>query len=214
VSYKRPHQTRALMTEQRFLDAFAQLLSQKSFHQITIDEIALASGLHRGAFLARFGSKKQALLLIYERYCIKASKIMLEVSEKVPAANDRHALLQEMSQRLEQIQEVDFAANRAMHEFFMVDLQVDPRTKKIFVELIELMKLIQRRFGYPDSNPGPFAAAQLLVSINYNYVLNAMTALPKDAKTRHALVASLCLQALDFPYHAPEKAATASRLTP
>ena len=76
------------------------------------------------------------------------------------------------------------------------------------------MKLIQRRFGYPDSNPGPFAAAQLLVSINYNYVLNAMTALPKDAKTRHALVASLCLQALDFPYHAPEKAATASRLRP
>lgn len=191
------------MTEQRFLDAFAHLLSEKSFSQITIDEIALAADLHRGAFLARFGSKKQALLLLYERYCIKASQIIQEMSEKALINNDRHGLLQEMSQRLEVIQREDFAPNRAMHEFFMEDLKVDPRTKKIFVELIELMKLIQRRFGHSDTNPGPYAASQLLVTINYNYVLNAMTALPRDSKTRHALVASLCIQALDFPYHTP-----------
>lgn len=211
MSYKRPHQPRALMTEQRFLDAFAQLLSEKSFSQITIDEIALAADLHRGAFLARFGSKKQALLLLYERYCIKASQIMEEMSDKVPASDDRHELLREMSQRLEVIQQEDFAANRAMHEFFMEDLQVDPRTKKIFVELIALMKRIQRRFGQSDTNPGPYAASQLLVSINYNYVLNAMTALPKDPQTRHALVASLCIQALDFPYPAPKLVAAKSR---
>ncbi len=58
--------------------------------QLTIDEIAEKTQLIRGAFLKRFGTKKQALLILYERYCEKVSagmsNIALHLSQNANAA--------------------------------------------------------------------------------------------------------------------------------
>ena len=77
--YKKPKQTRAVITEQKFLDALSSLLSEKSLNKLTIEEIAERANLHRGAFLKRFGSKRQALFVLFERYCFDASACMSSI---------------------------------------------------------------------------------------------------------------------------------------
>lgn len=64
-----PKQARSTTTEKKFLEAFARLLETQSFNKTTVDQIALAAGLHRSAFLKRFGSKKGALIALWEEYC-------------------------------------------------------------------------------------------------------------------------------------------------
>lgn len=57
--YSPPRQSRAVQTEQRFLQAFEELLLEKSFNRTTIQEIAERASLDKGAFLKRFGTKKK-----------------------------------------------------------------------------------------------------------------------------------------------------------
>lgn len=196
--YQKPIQARAAATEQRFLEALHHLLQHKSFGQLTIDDIAEQAGLTHSAFLKRFGSKKQALLVLYERYCGKATAVMSEIGRHVGAYVDIEAVCREMSVQLERIQQEDFPANRAMHEDFLERLEVDPRTKKIFLECVELMRKVQQNFrpGPAASDIGAFAAAQLLVTINYNHVLRAMPALPQDFELRHRLIGKIVAEAL------------------
>lgn len=196
--YQKPIQPRAVATEQRFLEALHLLLQQKSFGQLTIDDIAEQAGLTHSAFLKRFGSKKQALLVLYERYCEKASSVMAHIAQTMARYESMEAVCREMSVQLEQIQLADFPANRAMHEDFLEKLEVDPRTKKIFLECVDLMRCAQRHFkpGPAASDVGAFAAAQLLVTINYNYVLKAMPALPPDFELRHRLIGKIVAEAL------------------
>ena len=60
MTYKKPLQSRAILTEQRFLDALHELLQEKSLGQLTVDDIAEKAQLTRGAFLKRFGTKNAA----------------------------------------------------------------------------------------------------------------------------------------------------------
>lgn len=196
--YQKPIQPRAIATEQRFLEALHHLLTQKSFGQLSIDEIAEHAGLTHSAFLKRFGSKKQALLVLYEKYCDKASAVMSEIVRNMASYARVEDACREMSIQLERIQMEDFPANRAMHEDFLEKLQVDPRTKKIFLECVDLMRHAQKTLMKEDtvSDVGAFAAAQLLITINYNYVLKAMPALPVAAELRHRLIGKIVVQAL------------------
>lgn len=66
--YTKPSQARAIVSEQRFLDALNDLLVDASLNQISIDEIANRAQQTHGAFVNRFGSKKQALFVLWERY--------------------------------------------------------------------------------------------------------------------------------------------------
>lgn len=196
--YQKPIQHRAIATEQRFLDALNHLLKDRSFGQLSIDEIATHAGLTHSAFLKRFGTKKQALLVLYEQYCDKASAEMAAIKRNLANYSHVEDVCREMSVQLERIQQEDFPANRAMHEDFLEKLQVDPRTKKIFLECVDLMRCIQRDFmrGAAASDTGAFAAAQLLITINYNYVLKAMPALPVSADQRHRLIGKVVAEAL------------------
>lgn len=196
--YKKPTQPRAIQTEQRFLNALHVCLLDKSFNQLSINEIADQAGLERGAFLKRFGSKKQALLILYERYCDYASTLMQDIHAHIDTYTSVHAACTDMSRRLERIQINHFPANRAMHEDFMENLAVNPLTKRIFLECVELMRHVQRQFlrDSPASDIGAFAAAQLLVTLNYNYVLKAMPALPIHEEVRHELIGKLLQEAL------------------
>ncbi|MFM7025125.1 MAG: TetR/AcrR family transcriptional regulator [Limnohabitans sp.] len=196
--YQKPIQHRAIATEHRFLDALNHLLKEKSFGQLSIDEIAGHAGLTHSAFLKRFGTKKQALLVLYEKYCDKASAEMSEIRRNLSKYVHVEDVCREMSIQLERIQLQDFPANRAMHEDFLEKLEVDPRTKKIFLECVDLMRCVQQAFlkGTSASDTGAFAAAQLLITINYNYVLKAMPALPVGADERHRLIGKVVAEAL------------------
>jgi AcrR family transcriptional regulator len=191
--YRKPQQPRAIATEQRFLDSLDVLLQNKSLAQLSIDEIAEHAHQTRGAFLKRFGSKKQSLFILWSRYCKRASTEMAQITTLLPTFQSAKAACIHMSTQLETIQRLDFSANRAMHEDFQENLRIDPQTQKIFLECVELMRCTQRQFlpGTAASDTGAFAAAQLLVTINYNHVLKAMPGLPADPVVRHEMVGEI-----------------------
>lgn len=86
----------------------------------------------------------------------------------------------------------------ALREHFQKRLEVHDLTKKIFKQAVELMKAIQAQFLEEESytDAGAWYAAQLLVTIDYNYLLRAMPAFPKDRDARHSLLADLLEVAL------------------
>lgn len=196
--YQKPQQFRAQLTEQRFLDALNELLNEKSLGQLTIDEIAQHANLNRGAFIKRFGSKKQALLILYERYCDKVLLVMEKIASDLPLYAKAEDVCYEMSKHAEHLQVKDFSANRAMHELFQEELSVDPRTKVIFLRCVDLMREIQKIFmhGTSASDAGAFAASQILFTFTLNYVLKAMPGLPSEPELRHKLVSEIAVTAL------------------
>ena len=197
--YKPPLQPRAKLTEKKFLVALNDLLTEKSFAATSIQDIAARAGLDKSAFLKRFGTKKRALLLLFEGYC----EIVYDTLSQLKAELDSHASAQSiceaMSSRYEMLLIDNFSANRAMNELYLDELQVDERTKAIFLATVELMQYVQQHFRSELENgtkAGAFAATQLLLTINYNYVLKAMPALPAEPQVRHRLVAKLLVEAL------------------
>lgn len=198
--YKKPRQPRAISSERRFLDALEELLHHKSLGQLTIDEIAERAFLTRSAFLKRFGSKKQALLILYERYCDKVFAMVTQLEQELPGYESAQEACYQVSRHAERLQAQDFPVNRAMHELFQEDLVVDPRTRAIFLAGVGLMRKIQQRWmqDTPASDVGAFAGAQLLLTIDFNYVLRAMPALPADPELRHRLIGSIVCEALQL----------------
>jgi AcrR family transcriptional regulator len=196
--YKPPQQPRAEQSETRFLNAFNEILKTKGYNATTIQEIAQHAGLHKGAFLKRFGTKRAALIELYERYCLVASETIAQGHAQIGQKTLLHDLCFGLSQSLENIQRAHFSANRAMHEFFMEELQVAPQTKRIFKETVALMQAIQAHYlaDQACTASGAYAAAQLLVTLNYNYVMQAMPAFPQEPNARHSLIANLVIRAL------------------
>lgn len=194
----KPIQARAKRTERRFLKAFDELLRINGFSATTIDSVAQLSGQTRSAFLKRFGSKHGALEALFAHYCGAASATMRDVVLELDNAPKLHPMLVSISQRYEALLQTHKASNRAMHEHFLKDLEVHELTKGIFRECVEMMKHIQQKYladgTYTDK--GAWAAAQTLVTINYNYVLEAMPAFPVDYSERHHLIADLLEMAL------------------
>ena len=198
MDYAKPTQARAIETERRFLQAFRELLQEKAFAQTTVDEIAMRAGLHRGAFLKRFGSKKNALLTLYSQYCEKALDVVAKIHAELPQIDSVHAVCEWMSRELERIQTEDFSANRAMHEIFLEELQTDAGTKRIFLAGVDLMRAVQKRYlsDHPCTDTGAFAATQMLVTLSYNQVIKATPAMPTNPQVRHRLIADCLVRAL------------------
>lgn len=198
MKYTKPKQERSRRTEQKFLEAFTALILKNGFAGTTLDDIAILSGQTRAAFIKRFGSKEQALLLLYSRYCDE----VLQALESFQASLDRiegiEDILRRMSQQFEALITNHFAANRAMYEIFQVNLNVHPLTKSMFLKTVDLMEKIQSHYlDSAETNPqGSWSAAQLLVTINFNFVMKSMPALPPEASRRHNLVVKILRTAL------------------
>lgn len=198
MQHPKPKQKRAESTERKFMDAMDLCLRCSSYNQTTVDEIAERAGLHRGAFLKRFGSKKNALLALHHRYCADVMSVLNDLKKWIASAESLALLCAKFSSQLEALQRMHFGSNRAMHEYFLDNLETDAQTQRIFLETVELMRVVQRHWlsDYSYSDVGAFAATQLLVTINYNFVLQAMPALPRDDATRHLLIAECMVTAL------------------
>jgi AcrR family transcriptional regulator len=198
MQYKKPQQSRAALTEQRFLIALEDCLRQQSLSQTTVDEIAQKAGLHRGAFLKRFGSKKGALIVLYHHYCQSALAEVSRILSDTRLWTSALYVCIEASESLERIQTQHFGSNRAMHEHYLEVLETDEQTKQIFLATVNLFLRVQEHFLEPKtySKSGAYAATQLLVTINYNFVLKAMPGLPSTPTLRHLLIAECMLAAL------------------
>ena len=198
MTYRKAVQARAIATERRFLDALNECLTFQSYESTSIEQISKQAGLHRGAFLKRFGSKREALLVLFSRYCDRASATIQTMQRNLHEYPTAESICFAMSVRLEEIQLADFGANRAMLEDFSQKLETDQLTKRIFSETVELMRSIQSYFlkDIPFTDQGAFAASQLLVTLNFNYVMNAMPGLPRSAVLRHKLISQCLYSAL------------------
>lgn len=198
ISYLPPRQSRAKTTEHKFLETLNGLLHEKSFGLLTIDQIADKACLTRSAFLKRFGSKKTAIFILYGRFCTKVLKAIEEISASLSNFENDEAACLCISKRIEALQLEDFAANRAMHELFMEQLEITNETKTLFNTCLELMKQIQSTYlpCGTGTEEGAYAATQLVFSINLNYVMKTMPGLPRESEVRHQLIASLMVKAL------------------
>jgi AcrR family transcriptional regulator len=198
MSYSPPIQSRSRTTERKLLAALDELLRVNGYTNTTIDEVAERAGLTRASFLKRFGSKEQAVILLFSKYCQQVSSMMESLQNHLLDYPSLHFTLREMSQQFEAVLQMHMSANRAMHEHFQQRLEVHDLTKKIFKQSVELMKAIQTRFLVEESytDNGAWSAAQLLVTIDYNYLLKAMPAFPKDHDARHNLLVDLLEVAL------------------
>lgn len=198
--YRISQQDRALKTETAYLDAFERLIAERGYTNTSVDAIAREVGLTKAAFLARFGSKRALLLLLFDRYCAKASAVMQKMTLRIPAMPSAEAAVYELSTMLEKLQLEDFAPNRAMQELFFEELKVDEHTQKIFLELVDLMRLVQKHHltGATYTDTGAFSGSQMLLSVNFNYTLRAMPALPRDHETRHQMISRMVVVALSY----------------
>lgn len=196
--YKKPLQARSIASEERFLDVLDILLKEKSYGQLTIDEIAERAFLTRGAFLKRFGSKKQALFVLWARYGERSMVVKNRLVENLSGYATALDACTDISREIEALQINDFSANRAMHEDFQEDLQINDVTKQIFLNCVDLLHRVRQRFidDNATKDAKDFAAAQLVISLNYNYVLGAMPGLPADPERRHPLIGRLVVEAM------------------
>lgn len=200
MPYRSPVQARGIDTLEKFLESFDEILSSKGYNGASIQEISDAAGLTKAAFLARFKTKKNALLLLFDRYCAAVSQEMSAASLDVVNHNDAKTCIYDLSYKFEKHLTKHFSSNRAMHEIFLAELKVDERTQKIFCKLVDLMRRVQEVHLTASSHTdnGAFFAAQILVTVNYNYVLQAMPAMPRETSLRHALIAQMVTEALKF----------------
>lgn len=199
MSYSPPVQSRARTTERKLLAALDELLRVNGYINTTIDEVAERAGLTRASFLKRFGSKEQAVILLFSKYCHQVSGMMQSMQYNLSDYPNLHFTLREMSQQFEAVLQMHMSSNRAMHEHFQQRLEVHDLTKQIFKRCVELMRAVQAQFleegSYTDA--GAWYATQLLVTIDYNYLLRAMPAFPEDHGARHNLLADLLEVALN-----------------
>lgn len=193
MTYSPPTQARSKNTERKFLAAFDELMRVNGYTNTSIDDVAERAGLTRAAFLKRFGSKEQAVLVLFSKYCEQIYSLIGSLHKQLPEYPSLHFTLREMSQQFEAVLQMHMSSNRAMHEHFQQRLEAHALTKGIFKQCVELMKAVQLRF-LPDgqyTDAGAWYATQLLVTIDYNYLLRAMPALPEDHGLRHDLIAEV-----------------------
>lgn len=201
TKYISPKQPRAIETERRFLESMNELLVSTSYRQLSIEMIAAHSNLQKGAFLNRFGSKRQALFLLFQQYCEDCYRNIDDMSQLVPYTDlSINEICANISSIFEQLLITHFSSNRAMFECFGEDLEVHELTKGIFKRTVAMMRAIQLRYGLnsQEAEANAFAATQILVTINFNFVMKAMPGLPIDKAKRHQLIGKLIAEALAF----------------
>ena len=184
--------------EARLLAALDDLLKSKAFNALTVPDIAKAAGSDKTTFIRRFGSKRNSLNVLFERFYNDVQEELINIRSMV----DSHSLRKlcfEMSSRYERLVKIHFSANRAMHELFLEQLETTDETKEIFVSTIELIEAVRFK-TQPDigSIAGSYAATQMLVNINYNYAMAAMPGLPADDEVRHTLISDFMIRALQL----------------
>lgn len=192
--YRQPKQSRAVSSEDAFLDTLASLLTEHSFYQLTVAMITQHAGLSHGAFMGRFGSKRSAVSRLFARFC---DDVDISLEQLVLSLNGDEKLISVFSKAssvYEQLVRRHLGVNRAMQELFLSEKEIDEQTKAIFKKTVATFLDVYDALAIerPDL-PAMYSAVQVMVTYNYNYVIGAMPASPADPKTRHTQIAQSML---------------------
>ena len=166
----KPQQTRSRRTMQNILDAAAALLDDKSFNEISINEIVARAGCSVGAFYGRFQDKDALLQALDEEY-------FRELLDRVQAAilDQEHATLDlpEIIRRLVQaLYEVLDRRRGLMRTLILAArTQPDPRFRQredqimqAFPQLMAVLLAQREHIHHPD----PERAVQFGFFLNWH----------------------------------------------
>lgn len=199
MNFSPPKQDRSRLTTDAYLDALEACLNVTGMSRTTIEQVAVRAGLGRTAFIRRFGSKRQAVLVLYDRYagvCVEELEAQLKRAATCTAPE---TFLAELYAATERMHRIHFGLNMAMLQDFADELATADGTKRVFRAFLSVMAALQVRFLPPtaSSTEGQYAASQLIVTTSLNYVLRAMPGMPRDADRRHTLMGRIAWLALN-----------------
>jgi len=174
------------------------LLIERPFSALTVDEIAVRTGLTKSAFLKRFGTKNNALLILYRNYCTEALVAISDLSKKISNFASAEDACIEISKQIQKCHKDHFCVNRAMFELFAKELIPAPETQELFLALVGLMRQVGtvHLVNSKATDVGIFAGTQMIMSLNFSFVMKAMPGLPKDEDARLKLIASIVVLSL------------------
>lgn len=200
MAYRPPQQSRSRTSEDEMLAAFQSSLEKHGYLETNLEQVAAEAGLSRPGFLKRFGSKKGALIILYNRYCDECVDVLKSIRDEVSDYTNLTDFFSMLYQRTEEAQLANFAVNRAMSQDFFAELSVAEGTVEVFKAFLEVMNELQKQDYVPQAvtPAGQYAASQLIITIGLNSALGAMTGLPRDKSERVALVGHLAKEAFLF----------------
>ena len=135
MTFTPPKQDRSRLSTDAFLDALEACLNTTGMTRTTIEQVADRAQLGRAAFLRRFGSKREAVLVLYDRYanqCVTELDRMRATVDNCAAAED---FLTSLYAATEQMELAHFGLNLAMHQDFADELETAAGTKRVFLRL-------------------------------------------------------------------------------
>ena len=198
MSFTSPKQDRSRLTTESFLDALEACLNDSGMSRTTIDRVAARCGLGRGAFISRFGSKRAAVLVLYERYADLCLDGLVALRSRIGEYSDPVSFLTDLYRATEDMQRAHFGLNFAMSQDFSEELVTVDGTKRVFRGFLDVMQALEAHFltSRPPCRESWFAASQLIISTSLNFVLRAMPGMPRDRERRHVLMGKVAWLAL------------------
>lgn len=201
MTFTPPKQDRSRQSTDAFLDALEACLNTTGMTRTTIEQVAERAQLGRAAFLRRFGSKREAVLVLYDRYADQCVTELDRLRTVVGSFATAEAFLTSLYAGAEQMQLAHFGLNLAMNQDFADELETAAGTKRVFYAFLGIMEQLQDMFLPPETKNAEarFAASQLIITVSLNYTLRAMPGLPREAGRRHALMGQIAWLALRQP---------------
>lgn len=194
-NYNKPIQPRAIETEKKFKESARKLFEERGSLVTTIDEIAEQALLHRGAFLKRFGSKDGVKTALYRDYFEDVERRMKCYRAMLYAA--RFRTLEEAfffaSTSVEEVQLLHLSVTRIMYEDFSIEFAEKKTARSHFCRAVRLVSETDSYFS-PNGKKDKAsvrAAAQLIVTLNFEYVVAALDGFPRNKVLRHQMISSL-----------------------
>lgn len=202
-------QQRSLQTFERLLTAAEELMSEKPFDEVSINDICTRAGHSVGAFYRRFESRDGLLHVVHERYTERA--IHLQSVALNPARWEGVPMEEMLLRVIEEIAKVTHQNSGlllATAHLAAADQKVAAREGRIHAEfhacITRLILLRVESIGHPrPRSAAAFCATQLRAALLYRYQLSPQLQLPTDDLTDREFASELSRAAMAYLADAP-----------
>jgi len=197
-------QQRSLETFEGLLAAAEELVSKKSFDEVSVNDICDQAGLSVGAFYRRFESKESLLQLLHERY---AERVMhLQAAALSPQRWEGVPLEQLLTQVIEEVVKLTTRNSgllRAATRLAQSNSEVAKREQRIQAEFHACVtRLVLQRvevIGHPrPRTAAEFCAHQLRAVVYCHLVIEPAFRLMDDTFSEAELVRELSISLISY----------------
>jgi AcrR family transcriptional regulator len=197
-------QHRSLQTFERLLDAAEELLSQRLFSEVSINDICVRAGVSVGGFYRRFESRDGLLHVLHERYTERA--IHLQSVALSPARWDGVPMEQMLARVIEetiQVTRKNSGLLLATAHLASSDRTVGAREGRIHSEfhacMTRLILLRVESIGHPrPRTAAAFCSLQLRAALFYRYQLSLSLQMPAEELTDREFATELARAAAAY----------------